>query len=89
MASSRALFKVKFDQEPLGLIPDSLKEPVNLHPMPTWPATFHASRRRDLPTPSERPKHLRLDYVTYPQAVRNFANRLHLFFSRRRTEGPE
>lgn len=85
MVGSHRSFNVDFDREPLGLIPDSLKEPVDLHPMPTWPATFHASRRLGgQPSPSQSPKHHRLDYVSYPQIVRNFARRLlNLVFDRR------
>ncbi len=82
MESPRPIFNVDFDREPLGLIPDSLKEPVALYPMPTWPATFHNPRRYGQARLVQLPKHLQPGYRTYPQAIKALAGRLFGIFRR-------
>lgn len=76
------LFNVDLDREPLGLVPDSLKEPVALPPMPTWPATIHNPRRNGQPDPIQLPQHLQPGYRTYPQVIKALARRLLSLFKR-------
>ena len=71
---------MKNDTESLCLIPDSVKEKIDLYPR--LPATWH-DRSWIRNTNSGRiPDHLRGDYITHPQAIKNAVCRVFGFLKR-------
>ena len=66
---------MKDDAESIGLIPDSIKEKVDLSPR--CPATWHNPRRDHSESSRQRVlDNLRRDNTTHPQAIKRFLNSL-------------
>lgn len=64
---------MKHDTENLGLIPDSIKEKIDL--APRTPATWHKPRRGWTEARRQRVlENLGRDHTTHPQAIKSFLN---------------
>jgi len=64
---------MKHDTESLGLIPDSIKEKIDL--TPRIPATWHNPRRGWSEASRQRVlENLGRDHTTHPQAIKRFFN---------------
>ena len=72
---------MKHDTENLGLIPDSIKEKIDL--APRTPATWHKPRRGWTEARRQRVlENLGRDHTTHPQAIKNAVSRVFGFLKR-------